>query len=193
MDLDQTLTDAEILLKVAAQAAITDEPAGAETSAQKPKRPTPEPIVWAMPGFCGKSKVLTSFGNLPIEALRKNDPLKTAAGEFRKVTWVDKVTFEPEFLASHPEAQPVLIAAGKFGAGKPAVDMLVSPAQSVQSSARYGSVAFRKAKELVQGGGGTARPQSSVTYFLFGCDSPIEVCVDGIWCQVGPKAAGDDD
>ena len=185
--MNQTLTDAQILQSVAAQAAVAQAPA-APPVVEKPAQSTAE---WVIPGFCGKSKVLTSFGNLPIEALRKNDPLKTAAGKFRKVTWVDKVTFEPEFLASHPEAQPVLIAAGKFGAGKPAVDMLVSPAQSVQSAARYGSVSFRKAKELISGGGGTARPQSSVTYYLFGCDSPVEVCVDGIWCEVSPKQQRD--
>ena len=188
MSLDQSLSDTQILMNVAAQAAVSDapEPATRKPVATAPVAPT---VAWAMPGFCGKSKVLTSFGNLPIEALRKNDPLKTASGTFRKVTWIDKITFEPEFLAAHPEAQPVLIAAGKFGAGKPAVDMLVSPAQSVQSSARYGTVGFRKAKDLVSGGGGTARPQSSVTYILFGCDAPVEVCVDGIWCEVGPKDA----
>ena len=103
--MNQTLTDARILQSVAAQAAVAQAPA-APPVVEKPAQSTAE---WVIPGFCGKSKVLTSFGNLPIEALRKNDPLKTAAGKFRKVTWVDKVTFEPEFLASHPEAQPVLM------------------------------------------------------------------------------------
>lgn len=187
MSMNQTLTDAQILLNVAAQAAVPESPGVRDTAVIQDKQSVRDAPEWVMPGFCGKSKVMTSFGNLPIEALRKNDPLKTASGAFRKVTWVDKVTFEPEFLAAHPEAQPVLIARGKFGAGKPVVDMLVSPAQSVQSVAQYGTLSFRKARTLTSGGGGAARPQSSVTYYLFGCDASAEVCVDGIWCEVGPR------
>lgn len=180
----QMISDAQILLNVAAKAVAT--PAPEEAPAPEPRQERKNTLAWDIPGFCGKSKIVTSFGNLPIEALRRNDPVKTASGDFRKITWVDKFTLDPDFMNSHPEAQPVLIRAGSLGTGKPAVDMFVSPTQLVQSSGHHGKIAFKNATDLVTCGTAAAKPQASFTYYIFGCDKPISVCVDGIWCETLP-------
>lgn len=152
--------------------------------------PKSEPAVgWHLQGFCAQSKVLTSFGALPIEALRRNDPLKTHDGRFLKVTWVDKYMFDHDFLDAHPEAQPVRIPMGAIGPRLPHCDMLVSPAQLVQTSAHHGRPSFRPAVEALGARSISRKPVSCMTYFLFACQEDCAVNIDGIWCQI-PKSQG---
>lgn len=145
---------------------------------------------WALPGFSGRSKVLTSFGELPIEALRRNDPVKTSSGHFQKVSWIEKISFDADYLRRHPEAQPVLVRAGALGNKTPASDMLVSPAQRLKAAVQYGEYSFRTSLTLVGRSGISRSPQSSFTYFLFGCAEECSVCIDGIWCPLPQRAYG---
>ena len=154
--------------------------------AQQPERPAKTPATWSIIGFGAKSKVLTSFGNLPVEALRRNDPLKTESGKFSKVLWVDAVRLDSDFLSANPQAQPVLIPAGSLGDSKPASDMLVSPAQMIQLPGLNNSRSFVSATSLSGTGGISKKMHACFTYFLFGCDEECSVSVDGLWCRVLP-------
>jgi hypothetical protein len=181
-------SDAQVLLNVAAKVLATPAPA---PPTSEPRKTVKKSLTWDIPGFCGKSKIATSFGNLPIEALRRNDPVKIASGDFRKIVWVDKITLDPEFLTTHPEAQPVLIRAGSLGPGKPAVDMFVSPAQLVQSSGSHGKIAYKNAAGLITCGSAVAKPQASITYYVFACSQEVSVCVDGLWCEIAAQPSRD--
>lgn len=77
--------------------------------------------IWTLPGFCGEARVTTSFGDLPIKALRRNDPLRLAQGSLATVEWVDHIHLEEDFLRFYPDAQPVLIEAGALGPGRPPI------------------------------------------------------------------------
>lgn len=182
--MSQLMSDDQILLNVVAKAAT---PAPEAATQPEPRKSKTSSLDWSIPGFCGKSKILTSFGNLPIEALRRNDPVKTVSGDFRKITWVDKITLDPEFMHRHPEAQPVLIPAGSLGAGKPATDMFVSPAQTVQTRDHQGKLILRHAATLMDCRSAAAKPQASFTYYTFGCNESEVVCIDGIWCETKPS------
>lgn len=180
----QQISDEQILLNV-------KEQSNSEVRIAKSRNSRKELAKWTLPGFSGKSKVLTSFGRMPIEALRRNDPLKTSSGSYVKVTWIDKVGLDAEFLATYSQAQPIYIPAGSFGGMKPLSDMLLSPAQVVQaSSSQLGQGSFRTALSLVGIGTISKKPQNAFTYYLFGCDAPCSVCVDGIWCEILPKSSG---
>lgn len=144
---------------------------------------------WRMPGFCGQSKVLTSFGALPIEALRRNDPVKTHDGRYLKVLWVDRVMFDRDYLEAHPEAYPVRVPMGTLGPRLPHQDMMVSPAQPMHTAAHHGRPTFYPASEAVGKRGVARKAVVSFTYYLFGCSDACAVCIDGIWCQT-PKSGG---
>lgn len=144
---------------------------------------------WRMPGFSGQSRIMTSFGALPIAALRRNDPIKTHAGRFLKVTWVDRIMFDHDFLEAHPEAQPVQIPMNVIGSGVPRCTTLISPAQRVQASVHHGRLKFRTASEAIGWNGVFRKPVACVTYYLFGCGEDCEVWIDGMWCQI-PKSEG---
>jgi hypothetical protein len=177
--MNQPISDEQILQNVGAQAHSTSCIPTPEGRSEKPSH-------WTLPGFSGKSKVLTSFGQLPIEALRRNDPLKTSSGTFLKVSWVDRIHLDHDFLSSHPHAQPILFPAGSLGHLKPLANTLVSPAQKILTSTPVGNSSFKPASALVGRGRISKKPQAAFTYFLFGCESACSVCIDGIWCSVLP-------
>ncbi len=136
---------------------------------------------WMLPGLCGKSKIATSFGHLPIEALRRNDPVKTSDGQYMKVAWLKKIGLDSSFLAEHPEAQPIGIPKNCFGPSKPSSDLLMSPGQAIQIL-RPDGISTYKAGSLSQHAGVSHKPHSQITYYVFGCEKSCAVQVDGLWC-----------
>lgn len=143
-------------------------------------------IAWTLPGFSGNARVTTSFGNLPIQALRLRDPLRTKSGTFASVDWVKKMHLDEEFLRTHPDAQPISIRAGALGQGIPAVDLVVSPHQKVNVSRLQFSQDFRYARDLTDTPGIMRKPELLVTYYQFHCTLPVTVCVEGTWVSVCP-------
>jgi len=141
---------------------------------------------WMIPGLSGKSKIATSFGHLPIEALRRNDPVKTSDGQYLKVTWLKKIGLDSSFLAEHPEAQPMSIPKNCFGPSMPSSDLLLSPGQAIQILRPAGFDTY-KAASLSGQSMISPRPHSQITYYVFGCEKPCAVHVDGLWCCLDAK------
>ncbi|PKP73288.1 MAG: hypothetical protein CVT84_14300 [Alphaproteobacteria bacterium HGW-Alphaproteobacteria-6] len=142
--------------------------------------------IWTLPGFCGDARVTTSFGDLPVKALRRNDPLRLAQGSLAIVEWVDHIHLEEALLHFHPDAQPVLIQAGALGPGRPAADLLVSPHQKINVGAGPYSQDFRRARDLTGRPGVMRRPETVLSYHLFHCGAPAVVCVNGVLVPVTP-------
>ncbi|MDJ0626679.1 MAG: Hint domain-containing protein [Rhodobacter sp.] len=139
---------------------------------------------WCMPGFTGKSRVATSFGDLPIEALRLRDTLRTISGSFLPVKFLDKVHLENEFLSQVPEAKPVWVRANALGKGMPNKDLMISRHQRVNLS--HTPQNAKTIEQLLSRLALPAAAQDTVTYYLFHCGEPAMVQVDGIWCLTEP-------
>ena len=139
---------------------------------------------WTLSGFCGNAKVTTNFGDLPIEALRLCDPLRTVSGSIATVGWINKVHLDEEFLNSHPDARPVTISAGALGHNLPIANLTVSPHQKVNVSPVQFRQDFRLARDLVDMPGITRKLDTMLTYYQFHCTVPVTVCVGGVWVSV---------
>lgn len=163
-----------------------------ETSAPEPGHPRPRerrvarPVIWTVPGIVGTARVSTSFGDLPIQALRANDPLRTVQGPIAKVVRVDVIRLDEDFLAANPDAQPVLIPAGHFGQGRPGRDIHVSPQQKVNVSPGQFRQDFRLARDLLDRPGVMRAPMPMVSYHTFQCATPAAVLVEGL-CVAAPS------
>lgn len=143
------------------------------------------PIVWTLPGFVGTARIATAFGELPIKVLRQHDPLRTIQGPIAKVAKVNAIHLDEEFLSGNRDAMPVLIPAGMFGPGRPAVDVLVSPQQRINVSPGQFRQDFRLARDL-EGRPGVMRvPQMTVSYYSFECTTPAAVLVEGLCVSSG--------
>lgn len=152
--------------------------------ASQPARTATE--YWTLPGLCWNVRVATSFGDLPVQALRTRDPLRTPSGSFAQVAHVDTIRLDDGYLKGFPDAHPIRIEAGALGNGKPSMPILVSPHQRIGvGDARY-AVDMRMARDLLERPGVTRQPQESLSYFVFHCGQPTSVMVEGIWVATTP-------
>ena len=153
--------------------------------------PTPPPIAdtgqggvdWNLPGFGGRVRVATAFGDLPVEALRLRDEVRTSTGKIVRVQWIDKLHLDEDFLAKHPSAQAIRIPANAFGVGKPAQEMVVSPRQEVCADAHV-ATNFRSARDLCAQSKAFRVTVPGLTYYRFHCGDPVMVKVEGVWVRV---------
>lgn len=140
---------------------------------------------WYLPGFSGKSKISTVFGELPIEALRPRDDLRTYSGASATVQLVDRIHLDDEFLRKQPSALPIRIPANAFGPGRPSQDMLLSPGQEICADAHVAS-SFAKVGDLRSRFSPDLAQCAGLTYIRFHCSAPAIVRVDGLWVRVRP-------
>ncbi|WP_347313359.1 Hint domain-containing protein [Defluviimonas sp. SAOS-178_SWC] len=148
--------------------------------------PRQEPIRWTLPGFCGSARVTTSFGDLPIQALRRRDPLRTVQGTLATVDWIDCIQLEEDFLHANPDALPVRISAGALGNGRPERDVIVSPHQVVNVAPGQFQQDFRRARDLTDKPGIMRQPEMLISYYVFHCAAPAAVMVEGLCVSVSP-------
>lgn len=142
-------------------------------------------LPWYLPGFSGKSKVGTVFGDLPIEVLRVRDDLRTYSGATVQVQLVDRIHLDEDFLRKQPSALPIRIPANAFGPGRPSQDLLLSPGQEISSDLHVVSN-FVKASDLRGRYNPDLAQSTGLTYIRFHCGVPAIVRVDGLWVRVSP-------
>jgi Hint domain len=141
------------------------------------------PVEWTLGGFTGRVRVRTAFGDLPIDALRIGDEIRTASGQVERVQWIDKLHLDEDFLSRHASARPIRIPANTFGIGRPLRDLMVSPGQQVCGDANPAST-FRPAADLCGKSQVDQLLPADLTYYRFHCGGPASVQVEGVWVRV---------
>jgi len=77
--------------------------------------------------FTPGTRILTAFGDLPIEDLRPGDLIHTADNGLQPLAWKGQREISATRLHVAPHLRPVKISKDAFGLGLPATDMWVSP------------------------------------------------------------------
>jgi hypothetical protein len=144
-------------------------------------------VDWYLPGIVGKARVSTSFGDLPIEALRPRDDVRSYFGATAQVQVVDKIHLDQDFLRSFPGALPIRIPANSIGPGRPSNDLFISPGQEISLDAHV-ATAFQKAQNLSGRFRMDLTYSTGLTYYRFHCGSPVVIKVEGIWLRINPWA-----
>ena len=146
--------------------------------------------LWHLPGFGRKTRIRTTFGDLPIEVLRVGDPLVVADGTFARVAWVDKIALDADFLRRHASALPVLIRENAADYGKPMRDLLVSPLQELAFGLANFRPRFRTAG-TISGRAEIGRAHvQTITYYLFHCQKPVVAYAEGVPVRIAPLPEG---
>ncbi|MFM2356282.1 MAG: hypothetical protein RLZZ528_2018 [Pseudomonadota bacterium] len=149
-------------------------------------KPGPRSDFWTLPGICWNARVATSFGDLPVQGLRRRDPVRTPTGGLSTVAFVDEVKLDAGFLDSFPDAQPITIQPGALGNGRPTMPVTLSPHQRIAvGEARFASD-MRMARDLLGRPGVTRSPAENVRYYIFHCGEPTSVMVEGVWIATAP-------
>lgn len=178
-------------------AAGAGRPAGPGQGAdvQPPQPPDPAPG-WTLPGFGPMTRIATEYGDFPAQTLRVGDRVRTRRGPLKRIVWLDRIVLDEGFLAHRPDALPILIRPGAFGAGLPARDVLVSPGQRIHPPRMQPGARPQPAGRLTAGPRILRKPETIFTYTLFHCDELVDVHVEGLWVPIPPRppiALADDD
>lgn len=140
-------------------------------------------------GLEAKTRVTTTFGDVPAHLVRVNDTVRTADGTYRKVTKVDVIQFDREFLDAYPDALPILIGADAIRPGVPRQDIVVAPGTQITSG--FGTVIDGplKARDLLH------RPRvrrlrcDHVAYYRFDVGAETSIMTEKTWLAVNGKGS----
>jgi hypothetical protein len=74
----------------------------------------------------GATMVATAHGDVPAKDLLVGDRLWTADRGYQPIRWIGRTDLAPEYVALHPNQQPICFKAGCLAAGYPSADLIVS-------------------------------------------------------------------
>jgi hypothetical protein len=132
------------------------------------------------------TRITTSFGEVHAHALRERDLVRTRTGEFKPIRWIDRIVLDENFLARHPDAQPVLIRANALGRGLPRADIILSPRQPVAPLFNQLPGTAKTAADLLSRPGVYRKTENAITYTLFHLGAPDYVMTERFWVYVSP-------
>ena len=144
-------------------------------------------IRWNAPGFAPMTRIMTSFGAVYAQALREGDMVRTRAGSFERIKWLDRVSLDEDFMARNPDAQPVLIRAGALGRGVPAEDVLLAPGQTVSPN-EVGLIRKSvRARDLLGRPNILRKAETAISYTRFHLGVDADVLCEKLWISVNPE------
>ncbi len=129
---------------------------------------------------------MTTFGALPIEALRKRDELRTSTGRPMRVMAIDKILLDTDFLSHHPEAAPIRVRAGSLGRGLPQRDIVMSPRQKIVPTTIASASSAKTVEDMRGLPGILPMPPDQTVYYRFHVGEPAMVQVEGMWMLIEP-------
>ncbi len=137
-------------------------------------------------GFGPMSRVSTSFGEVPAQALRERDRVRTKTGEYLEIQKIDRITLDEDFLQYHPGAQPILIRAGALANNIPKADLVLAPYQQIDKSQPCLQASGNRAVDTLHKSHCMRKIEPMITYTIFHCGRPATVNCEGLWIDTAP-------
>jgi hypothetical protein len=121
--------------------------------------------------FAAGTRIATPDGEVPVERLRPGDRVRTPEGP-RLLCWVAHRQVDAR---AAPEQRPVRITADAFGPGRPARDLLLSPAHAILAEGHLVPAAC-----LVDGARVRREPTGRITYHHLGLPTHTLLRAEGL-------------
>ncbi|MEL7105273.1 MAG: Hint domain-containing protein [Pseudomonadota bacterium] len=142
---------------------------------------------WTLPGFGPLTRITTSLGEVPAQALRERDMVRTRSGDFKPIVWLDRIVLDEEFLSFHPDALPVHIKPNALGRGVPSHDVYLAPRQPIAPQANKLAGTYTDgAMNLIGRPGVFRKAEAMYTYTLFHLGEPAVVQTSKMLVEVNP-------
>ncbi len=140
--------------------------------------------IWSIDGFGMNTRICTAFGATPAQFLKVGDMVRTRDGAFRRVSWVDHVKLNENFMRQHPQAGPILIRAGALGHNMPERDMEISPCHRL-TEMRFSGAKTVSAESLLGRPNITRAARSQASYIRFRCEGGEAIVkAENIWTVI---------
>lgn len=154
----------------------------------KPMRRVPgvEARTWTLPGFGPLSRITTSLGETPAQALRKGDLVRTKSGQFKPIVWLDRILLDEEFISLHPDALPVVVRKDALGRGVPSADVHLAPEQPLDAAAHRLETRHDTARALLGRPGVLRKAEAMYTYTLFHLGAPEVIRASKMYVRIDP-------
>lgn len=158
---------------------------------RKPPRPLrrttdSKPRTWSLPGFGPLTRITTSLGDVPAQALREGDLVRTRDGGFKRIEWLDRITLDEEFISLHPDALPVMIRPGALARGVPGHEVYLAPNQPIAPGANRLNAGKAIARDLLGRPGVFRKAEAMYVYTLFHVGEPAVVQTSKMFVDVNP-------
>lgn len=130
------------------------------------------------PCYAAGTLILTSTGEMAIEALQAGDRVVTASGQTRPIKWIGH---RRTHCRRHPhpdQVWPVRIAAGAFGPAQPQRDLFLSPDHAV-----FAEGVLIPIKHLINGATIVQTPRNRVSYYHLELDAHDVILAEGLPCE----------
>ena len=154
-----------------------------------PERVSPLGSSPITPCFTPGTLIATDRGAQPVETLRRGNRVVTRDNGLARIEWVGRRVVPLGELHLCSELQPILVAADAFGPGRPAQDMVVSPAHRflVRCEDVFQNLsepeALVAARHLVNGRTVRRVPVLGVSYLHILCDRHQVILANGAWTE----------
>lgn len=126
------------------------------------------------------------MGEVPAQALRERDMVRTREGNFKPIVWIDRIVVDEEFLSLHPDALPVMIKPNALGRGLPNQPIFLAPRQELMPRSDWAGGERVNAVDLMGKPGIYRKAESSYTYTLFHLGEPAIVQAGKVFVPVDP-------
>ncbi|MCX7382434.1 MAG: Hint domain-containing protein [Alphaproteobacteria bacterium] len=134
--------------------------------------------ITAIACFAAGTRIATADGEMPVEALRVGDRVRSAFGGEVPIAWIGRRTLRAAALRNPSAIYPVRIAASAITPGVPTRDLLVSP-----DHALYLDGVLVPAGLLVNGGSIVRVAVEEVTYFHIELPQHDVILAEGALCE----------
>ena len=128
--------------------------------------------------FAGGTRILTSAGELAVEALRPGMTVPCCDGDTLRIRWIGHRRLEPGRHPRPRDVLPVRVHAGAFGDGRPRRDLRLSPNHAV----RVGSVLI-PIRYLLNGRTIVQEDVDAITYWHVELERHAVLLADGLACE----------
>jgi hypothetical protein len=131
-------------------------------------------------GVGAQTRIMTSFGMVPAQLLRRGDSLRTADGNYIKVSSVRALRFDAAFLQENDFAHPVLVRAGALGRDLPKKNAVFAPDEILVLPSLSGERKRILAQDLANKPHVYRAPMAPLTYYEIHCAERVTALVEGV-------------
>ena len=147
-----------------------------------PRRP--QVSVKRITGFGPMARITTSFGEVHAHVLREGDMIRTSNGQFEKITKINRIRLDEEFLARYPSVLPIKIRQGSLGPGFPTCDVQLAPYQKLRMGPPRTTSPLIFAAKLLERPFVERATESQITYTTFSVGRAASVYCEGMLVDI---------